>query len=58
MVDGLVALSRIGCQIKISVVQELPDGSASDGSFMLDEDWIGLLARLGATLDVELLSEV
>jgi hypothetical protein len=56
MVDDISTLAGMGCRIKLSVVQELSDGSASDGSFSLDESWLDLLARAEATLDVDLVS--
>ncbi|MFD7311956.1 DUF4279 domain-containing protein [Promicromonospora sp. NPDC059942] len=56
MLEGLQGLAEQGCRVKLSVVQELSDGNASDGSFMMGQEWIDILARVGATVDVELIS--
>jgi hypothetical protein len=58
MADGMVDLASKGCRVKLSVFQEIVDGNASDGSFVLDTNWLGILSGVGAVVDVDLISTV
>jgi hypothetical protein len=49
-------LAELGCIIQLSIVQIVPDGSASRGSFALDPSWMKALAVFRGSLSVDLYS--